>query len=81
MRYFIATAVMAIMSGAAIAASGSADIIIAQTTPPRPQVCTMEYKPVCARASNGALKTYPNACHARADSATIVAQGPCDGAK
>jgi hypothetical protein len=44
--------------------------------PRRPTVCTEQYAPVCGRL-NDVLKTYPNACYARAAGAEVVAQGPC----
>lgn len=31
---------------------------------PRPQVCTMDYTPVCARHTDGSFKTYSNGCTA-----------------
>jgi hypothetical protein len=31
---------------------------------PRPEVCTQQYDPVCARLQNGAYQTYANACMA-----------------
>lgn len=34
---------------------------------PRPQICTMDYTPVCAKFKNGELKTYSNGCSACAD--------------
>lgn len=36
-------------------------------TNPRPQVCTMEYMPVCARLNEDGRKTYDNGCNACAD--------------
>ncbi|MBC2712747.1 MAG: hypothetical protein HGJ94_17690 [Desulfosarcina sp.] len=33
----------------------------------RPEVCTQEYKPVCAQHANGNKQTYSNACSACAD--------------
>ena len=42
----------------------------------RPTVCTEQYAPVCGRLNN-VMKTYPNACYARAAGAEVVAQGPC----
>ncbi|SRR5579872_267714 len=42
----------------------------------RPTVCTEQYEPVCGRI-NGFRKTYSNRCYARADGASIVAQGRC----
>ena len=38
---------------------------------PRPQVCTMDYRPVCASLATGERKTYANACGACADSAVV----------
>ena len=36
---------------------------------PRPQVCTMEYNPVCAVVSEGTHKQYSSPCNACADDA------------
>lgn len=33
----------------------------------RPQVCTMEYNPVCATLASGGRKTYSSPCNACAD--------------
>ncbi len=34
---------------------------------PRPQVCTMDYRPVCGTLKDDSTKTYPNGCGACAD--------------
>ncbi len=34
---------------------------------PRPQICTMDYTPVCAALVSGEDKTYSNGCSACAD--------------
>ncbi len=34
---------------------------------PRPQVCTMDYRPVCATFKDGSAKTYSNGCGACTD--------------
>jgi hypothetical protein len=34
---------------------------------PRPQVCTMDYTPVCATLTDDSVKTYSNGCSACAD--------------
>ena len=34
---------------------------------PRPQVCTMDYRPVCASRRDGTTKTYSNGCGACSD--------------
>ena len=33
-------------------------------TDPRPEVCTLDYTPVCGTDNNGATETYSNACGA-----------------
>ena len=33
----------------------------------RPEICTMEYVPVCAELDDGSRKTYSNACSACSD--------------
>ncbi len=40
-------------------------------TNPRPQMCTMEYLPVCATLSNKTTKTYASGCSACADKNVI----------
>ncbi|WP_159588726.1 Kazal-type serine protease inhibitor domain-containing protein [Chelativorans xinjiangense] len=44
--------------------------------PPRPQICTQEYAPVCARRGER-QRTFPNACFARADGFEPVYRGEC----
>ena len=45
--------------------------------PPRDEAfCTREYAPVCARRGSS-LRTFPNACEARASDFRIVRGGPC----
>lgn len=34
---------------------------------PRPQICTMDYRPVCGFKPDGTASTYPNGCGACAD--------------
>ena len=44
--------------------------LVTQCTDPRPQVCTMEYAPVCADlVAGGGRKQYASACNACADDA------------
>lgn len=43
--------------------------LVTQCTEPRPQVCTMEYAPVCAQMAAGGRKQYSSACNACADDA------------
>jgi len=46
-----------------------APTLVTQCTDPRPQVCTMEYAPVCADLVTGGRKQYSSACNACADDA------------
>ncbi len=44
----------------------------------RPEVCTMEYVPVCAQLDDGSRKTYSNACSACSDKDVVKYQtNPC----
>ena len=46
---------------------------------PRPQVCTQEYRPVCATLQDGGFKTYSNGCTACTDPAvTAYREGACE---
>lgn len=48
-------------------------------TEPRPEVCTMEYLPVCALQQNGSYKTYSNGCNACSNSSvTSYREGACE---
>ncbi len=38
---------------------------------PRPEVCTMDYQPVCALLKNGSYKNYSNGCSACSDLAVV----------
>lgn len=48
--------------------------------PPRPEVCTMVYEPVCATlADNLAQSQYSSACNACADDRVVAyREGPCE---
>jgi len=45
----------------------------------RPQMCTREFDPVCARRGRRE-QTFPNACTAEADGFRVVGRGECRGA-
>lgn len=46
---------------------------------PRPEVCTMDYRPVCAHSKSGDYRTYSNACGACADAEVIAyVRGACE---
>ena len=45
---------------------------------PRPQVCTMDYRPVCGTLADGSVKTYANGCGACSDAnVTSWVEGEC----
>ena len=47
-------------------------------TQPRPQVCTMDYQPVCGIQADGTKKTYSNGCSACSDLKVIgYNEGEC----
>ncbi len=47
-------------------------------TDPRPELCTMQYAPVCASMVDEGFRTYASACNACADQAVAGYQsGPC----
>jgi hypothetical protein len=48
-------------------------------TDPRPQLCTMDYRPVCAQLKKGSFKTYSNGCTACSDLlVTAYEEGVCN---
>jgi hypothetical protein len=49
---------------------------------PRPEMCTMQYDPVCGALEGGDSKTYSNACVACSDRAVFgYSEGPCSDGK
>jgi len=53
-----------------------------QCTVPRPQICTRDFRPVCAKKSDGTFKTFSNACTACSDPAVIGhREGKCEEEK
>lgn len=75
--------IVIISLGLGACAAGSSDKMAA--TPgatvcvdPRPQICTMDYRPVCGTLKNGTVKTYSNGCGACADaSVTSWVENAC----
>jgi len=68
-------ALLALLSALSACATGSdptpADALRVQCEPPRPQVCTMEYVPVCATLEGGKQRDYSSGCNACADDAVV----------
>lgn len=52
-------------------ATNSDDPSFTQCEEPRPEVCTQEYRPVCAELQNGETKTYASGCAACGDDNVI----------
>jgi len=53
---------------------------VAQCSEPRPEVCTMEYNPVCAQLADGTASDYSSPCNACADdSVSGYLPGICAG--
>jgi cytochrome c5 len=67
MRLFPAAAAVLILGACATAPETPS--LLTQCSSPRPQVCTMEYDPVCAQMTAGGSKTYASPCNACADDA------------
>ncbi len=64
---------------AACATSSVEQAGMAQLCPnPRPQNCTMIYRPVCGERADASQKTYSNACVACADASVVSwVEDPC----
>lgn len=55
-------------------------VLLTQCPPVRPQVCTMEYAPVCADMIAGGRKLYSSPCNACADdNVAAYLEGVCPG--
>ena len=45
---------------------------------PRPQICTMDYLPVCGQLQDGSFKVYSNGCSSCSDPAVVgYREGEC----
>lgn len=65
-KYIVAT-VFALALAACSTSSPIADNPAHRCEDPRPQVCTLEYAPVCAFRGEGERRQYSNGCSACAD--------------
>ena len=55
---------------------GELDLFLCEE--PRPQICTREYDPVCAKLQDGSVKTYATGCTSCADSSVVgYTKGAC----
>ena len=78
-RGFAATSLLLSLhacAGSAPVATGGEETLCVN---PRPEVCTMEYDPVCAVLADGGNATRSNACSACADAAVVSYRpGACE---
>ncbi len=82
MKWLETISILAMLSLAACASTGHDEVALASGATlceePRPQVCTMDYRPVCASLRDGATKTYSNGCSACSDAEVISwVENPC----
>ncbi len=70
-RLFLAVSVAVILMSGCVSASGSKSRVDSEPltvcSEPRPQMCTMDYRPVCGELQDGSFKTFSNGCMACAD--------------
>jgi hypothetical protein len=72
----------AFSGGSAPEETHSNDAASVACSEPRPQMCTMDYRPVCAQLENGQLKTYSNGCTACSDTKiSSYRDGACEEEK
>ena len=65
------TAVACAQTSVVVATVSSLPVLVA-CVEPRPQLCTMQYDPVCGLTANNQYKTYSNACSACSDTNSTV---------
>ena len=51
--------------------SGGSGATLTLCSDPRPEICTLDWTPVCGATSNGSTKTYANACNACANKEVV----------
>jgi hypothetical protein len=69
MRILFLSLIAVLLGACATAAPPTSSTTLTQCSEPRPQVCTMEYDPVCASLIKGGTGEYPSGCNACADDA------------
>ena len=75
--FLLAVAAGCAMSPPAAKSGDGADNFVA-CQEPRPEICTMDYVPVCGVLEGGGKKTYSNACVACSDTAVNgYTEGAC----
>jgi Kazal-type serine protease inhibitor domain len=70
---FLPAALLLLVAGIVSACT----VVVEQPPPPRgPQICTMDYRPVCGQRGDR-QRTFSNACLANAEGFRVIAQGQC----
>ena len=78
MRIIVVVAAVLVLGACANSTAPEPEAPGTQCAGPRPQVCTMEYNPVCAVLVAGGTKQYASPCNACADDAVAAyVAGPC----
>ena len=77
-RFSAFTLTLAALLGGCATAPGGQDASVQVCEDPRPQVCTMDYRPVCATHADGSSKTFGNGCSACGDASVVSwVEGEC----
>ena len=78
MRIMIVAAAVLVLTACVNSPAPEPEAPGTQCIEPRPQVCTMEYNPVCATLVAGGTKEYASGCNACADDAvSAYLPDPC----
>jgi len=81
MRYYLSIIVFTLFTfaGVVMAEEKVTEKEFTTCPEPRPQMCTREYRPVCAKLDDGSMKTYSNGCTACTDPKVVgYYQGACE---
>ncbi|MEP4486997.1 MAG: hypothetical protein ABJ013_15305 [Halioglobus sp.] len=69
MRTLFLCVLVSVLGACATPEATTPPTTLTQCTAPRPQVCTMQYEPVCANLVKGGTAEYSSGCNACADDA------------
>ncbi|MAZ89784.1 MAG: hypothetical protein CL693_19280 [Cellvibrionaceae bacterium] len=64
MKCFVLMGLSLLCFGCAVNSDSDSAQSMTRCTEPRPQMCTMDYRPVCGMSAEGQQKTYSNGCGA-----------------
>ena len=70
-RIIIPTIALTLLAGCTSARHDERDSSWSSCVEPRPQICTREYDPVCARRSDGSWQTLSTGCTACSDEQVV----------